>query len=62
MFSENRSPDGKGENMEIDKITIKTPSSTYSFTQSWVENEELNGILVGLIADDLNRQQNTDYQ
>ena len=62
MFSENRSPDGKGENMEIDKITIKTPSSTYSFTQSWVENEELNGILVGLIADDLNRQQNADFQ
>ena len=38
-----------------DKITIKTGSSTYSFTQSWVENDALKDILAGLVADDLNR-------
>lgn len=45
-----------------DKITIKTPVTTYSFSQSWVDNEDLNGILVGLIADDFNKQQFGDMQ
>lgn len=42
------------EPYEITKI--KTESGSYSFTQSWVENEALKDILVGLVADDLNRQ------
>lgn len=41
-----------------EKITVVTGSSTYSFTPSWTENESLNGILTGLIADDLNRLKN----
>lgn len=40
-----------------DNMKIKTGSATYSFTQSWVENEALKDILVGLIAEDLNKQQ-----
>lgn len=39
-----------------DNIKIKTPSTTYSFTQSWVENKALNDILVDLIADDFSKQ------
>lgn len=50
--------DNKNENNIPDKITIKTGKSTYSFTQSWVENSALKDILVGLIADDYNSQQN----
>ncbi len=37
-----------------DRTVIKTGASTYTFTQSWVENEALRDILVGLIADDYN--------
>ncbi len=40
----------------IEKTTIKTGSSSYTFTQSWIENEALKDILVGLIADDYNNQ------
>lgn len=36
-----------------DKITFKTPKTTYSFTKSWVENEALKDILVDLIVEDL---------
>ena len=36
----------------IDKTTIKTGSSSYTFSQDWIENEALKDILVGLIADD----------
>jgi len=39
-----------------DRTVIKTGSSTYSFTNSWVENDALKDILVGLIVDDLNKQ------
>lgn len=39
-----------------DRTTIKTKSTTYSFTKSWIENEALKDILVGLIADDYNKQ------
>ena len=39
-----------------DRTVIKTGSSTYSFTNSWVENDALKDILVGLIADDYNKQ------
>lgn len=35
-----------------EKITFKTPKTTYSFSQSWIENEALKDILVDLIADD----------
>ena len=41
-----------------DKIQFKTGSSTYSFTQQWIENEALKDILVGLIANDYNKQNN----
>ena len=40
----------------FDKTTIKTGISSYTFTQSWIENEALKDILVGLIADDYNNQ------
>lgn len=46
-------------NLPIDateKIKINTGKTTYSFTQDWVENEALKDVLVGLIADDLNKQ------
>lgn len=43
-----------------DKIVFKTPNTTYSFTQSWVENKALNDILVGLIADDFTKQKDND--
>jgi len=35
-----------------EKTTINTGISTYSFTQSWIENPSLKDILVGLIAED----------
>ncbi|MGI5986022.1 MAG: hypothetical protein GXY01_05585 [Clostridiales bacterium] len=38
-----------------EKITFKTGSTTYTFTQSWIENKALKDILVGLIADDYNK-------
>jgi len=41
-----------------DKITIKTGISTYSFTQSWVENKALNDILVGMIVEDYKLKNN----
>ena len=40
----------------IDKTTIKTGNSSYTFTQSWVENEALKDILVGLVADDFSNK------
>lgn len=46
----------KGKIVSFDKTTIKTGSSSYTFTQSWIENDALKDILVGLIADDYNRQ------
>ncbi|MEA4895760.1 MAG: hypothetical protein VB064_10930 [Oscillospiraceae bacterium] len=42
----------KGKLETFGNTTIKTGKSTYTFTQSWVENEALKDILVGLIADD----------
>lgn len=38
-----------------ERITIKTGSSKYTFSPSWLENEGLRGILTGLVADDLNK-------
>jgi hypothetical protein len=38
-----------------ERITFKTGSSTYSFSQAWVENKALNDILVGLIVDDYSK-------
>jgi hypothetical protein len=35
-----------------ERITFKTGSSSYSFSQAWVENSALKDILVGLIVDD----------
>jgi hypothetical protein len=52
-----KSDESKESNLEIpdisDKITFKTPKTTYSFSQSWLDNEALKGILVDLIVDDL---------
>lgn len=50
----------KAENAptEPERIKIVTGSSTYSFTNSWVENEALKGVLAGLIAEDLNKLKN----
>ncbi len=51
--------DNELKNASIDpseKIKINTGRTTYSFTQDWVENEALKDVLVGLIADDLNKQ------
>ena len=42
----------------IDKTTIKTGQSTYSFSQAWVENEALKDILAGLVADDFKQDKN----
>ena len=39
-----------------DKTVFVTGSTTYSFTQSWVEKDALRDILVGLIADDFKPQ------
>lgn len=36
-----------------EKVTINTGNSKYSFSPSWLENEGLRGILVGLVSDDL---------
>ncbi|NLW65042.1 MAG: hypothetical protein GXY26_02265 [Clostridiales bacterium] len=58
----NDNQDKEEETNPIDKIVFRTPSSTYSFTQSWVENKALNDILVGLIADDLTKQRYNDIQ
>lgn len=44
-----------------DKITIKTGKTTYSFTQSWVENKALNDILVGMIVEDYKLNNNEMY-
>ena len=38
---------------DVDRITIDTGRSKYTFSGSWVKNEALNSILAGLIADDL---------
>ena len=40
----------------IERVVIKTGSSTYSFTESWVQNDALKDILVGLIVEDYNKQ------
>lgn len=54
----NESQNGNKNNQvnSSDKITFKTGNSTYSFTKSWVENDALKDILVGLIVDDYNKQ------
>lgn len=39
----------------VSNTTIKTGVSSYSFSPSWLENQALKDILVGLIADDYNR-------
>ena len=36
-----------------ERIIIKTGSTTYNFSQSWVENKALKDILVDLIAEEL---------
>ena len=36
-----------------ERIIIKTGSSTYNFSQSWIDNKALKDILVDLIADEL---------
>ncbi len=41
-----------------ENTVIKTGRSTYRFNQSWIENEALKDILVGLIADDYLHQDN----
>jgi len=52
MNSDNKEP--KSEIMDTsDKITFKTPKTTYSFSKSWIENEALKDILVDLIVEDL---------
>lgn len=50
----------KNNNSAPDRIVINTGSSKFSFTPDWVENEGLNSILTGLVADDLNRHLNND--
>ncbi len=39
----------------VSKTTIITGASSYSFTPSWLENQALKDILVGLIADDYHK-------
>jgi hypothetical protein len=56
MNIDNNSGEKKEIGKSFDKTTIKTGSSTYTFTQSWIENDALKDILVGLIADDYNNQ------
>ncbi len=46
----------KGKIESLEKTTIKTGNSSYTFTQSWIENEALKDILVGLISDDYSNQ------
>ena len=48
-------PHGGRSHERTDKITIKTPSATYSCTDAWLENEDLAGILAGMVADDFTR-------
>jgi len=36
-----------------ERIIIKTGSTTYNFSQSWIENKALKDILVDLIAEEL---------
>lgn len=43
-----------------DRIVINTGSSKYSFSQSWLENDGLKSVLVGLVSDDLNRHLGDD--
>lgn len=39
-------------NVSTEKITLKTPNMTYSYSDSWTKNKALNDILIGLISDD----------
>jgi hypothetical protein len=39
----------------VSKTTIKTGVSSYSFSPSWLENQALKDILVGMIADDYHK-------
>ena len=52
MTSDDYTEEKKEIVKSIDKTTIKTGSSSYTFSQAWIENEALKDILVGLIADD----------
>lgn len=54
MNNDDNSAAEKKKIESFDKTTIKTGSTSYTFTQSWIENEALKDILVGLIADDYN--------
>lgn len=36
-----------------ERTVINTGKTKYSFTDSWVENDALKDILVGMISDDL---------
>lgn len=39
-------------NTQPERVVIKTGKSTYAYTKSWVENDALKDILVGLVAED----------
>ena len=41
------------EDEQPEHTVIKTGKNTYRFTSDWTENQALNSILAGLVADDL---------